>query len=291
MTEYSAPGLQVDWLNGWLAAIGATVLLPGLRLRWIDGPMPTAVFESEEADQLPLALADRLPKPAELCHAVIARTLPDHQHEFSRQVTLESYRERAQLERRQRTGHLAASVTDLRADVDPTNLDHGAFDPPAPRGETLWSRALACAKRLAGEPLSDLVHASLQGAGRRFPLNGLGFDARRLPSGVNASGAASKTHADPVVELLVYAALPLFPVRANVRTRQRGWTDAPSRPGAFKWFAWRPALDCWAIDGLLDAPLLQLGSLITRRYRVVPYQPSGHADTTRAYFSEPDDDA
>ena len=37
--RHEAPGLPADWLNGWLAAIGVTVLIPGARLRW-TGALP-----------------------------------------------------------------------------------------------------------------------------------------------------------------------------------------------------------------------------------------------------------
>jgi len=99
--------------------------------------------------------------------------------------------------------------------------------------------------------------------------------------------AARDVYADPVVELLAFAVLPLFPTRGDGRwIRQRLWTDSSTRRGAFQWIAWRPALDRWGIDALLDLPPRDLGGLTIAKYRVIPYQPAARADTTRAYFAE-----
>jgi hypothetical protein len=259
------------------------VLISGTRLRWTDGGMPSALFETDEPVDLAKKVADALPTPQTLARSAIARTLPGTEHDFKRNVTLAAFRERAVVERRG-VGILAASVSDLSADLKPDNLEHGAFDPPAPRGETLWSRATACARALATADLAERVRGTFEGSGRREPLNGLGFDARRFPAGMHA---ARDVYADPVVELLAFAALPLFPTRGDGRRiRQRLWTDGSTKRGAFQWIAWRPALDRWGIDALLDLPPRDLGGLTLARYRVIPYQPTARADTTRAYFAE-----
>jgi hypothetical protein len=282
--RHEAPGLPADWLNGWLAAVGVTVLVPGTRLRWADEGVPSALFETDHPTDLAKLVADALPTPEALARSAIARTLPGTEHEFRRKVTLAAFRERARVERRAGEGILAASVSDLAADLNPDKLEHGAFDPPAPRGETLWSRATACAQALALADIAERVRDTLSGSGQRVVLNGLGFDARRFPAGMHA---ARDVYADPVVELLAFAALPLFPTGGDGRRiRQRLWTDSSTRRGAFQWIAWRPALDRWAIDALLDLSASDIGGLTIAKYRVVPYQPSAQADTTRAYFAE-----
>jgi hypothetical protein len=282
--RHEAPGLPADWLNAWLAAIGVTVLVPGTRLRWTDAAVPFAVFETNQPADLATLVADALPTAETLARAAIARTLPGTQHDFSRNVTLAAFGERAAVERRVGGGILAASVSDLSADLNPDSLEHGAFDPPAPRGETLWSRATACAQALATTDIAGRVRDTFSGSGRREALNGLGFDARRFPAGMHA---ARDVYADPVIELLAFAALPLFPTRADGRrVRQRLWTDGSTRRGALQWIAWRPALDCWGIDALLDLPPRDVSGSSLVKYRVIPYQPSARADTTRAYFAE-----
>jgi hypothetical protein len=203
--RHEAPGLPADWLNGWLAAIGVTVLVPGARLCWTDDGVPSAVFETAQLADLPKVVADALPTPETLARSAIARRLPETEHDFGRNVTLAAFQERAAIGRRVGEGILAASVSDLSADLKPDNLEHGAFDAPAPRGETLWSRATACAQALATADIAQRVRATFEGSGRREALNGLGFDARRFPAGMHA---ARDVYADPVVELLAFTAFP-----------------------------------------------------------------------------------
>ncbi len=285
--RFEAPGLTADWLNGWLAAIGATVLVPGLRLGWADEAVPFAVYESDDHLDVVPAISRALPTAESLGRSTIARKRPGEHHAFERHVTLDAYRERAELERREGGGHLAASVSDLRVDADHGNLDHGAFDPAAP-GTTgpLWTRAEACQRKLSMDQRESYVNASLLGNGHRMKVNGLGFDARRLATGVH-DGSLGEKYADPVVELMVFAALVLFPTRGDGRQiRQRGWQDRSTKRGAFCWSAWRPFLDRWGIDAFLDLGSRLDGEFVLARYRVVPYQPSAIADTTRAYFAE-----
>jgi hypothetical protein len=283
---HQTPGLSADWLNGWLAAIGATVLVPGLRLAWTQEPVPIANFETSDVCDLPALIAAVLPTEESLAKSTIARNLPNSTAELNRNITIPAFSERGRLERITKTCELAASASDLRADADLNDLDHGAFDPPVPRGETLWSRALACARaveRHADKPAR--VWRSLNGEGSREQVNGLGFDSRRLALGFHASGALGKVHADPVIELLCYAALALFPTRGNGRSiRQRGWRDRETRRGSFQWTAWVPFLDRWAIDAFMDLP--SFGATTIACYQLVPYQPAGPRDRTHAYFAE-----
>ena len=285
-----APGLTADWLNAWMAAIGAAVLVPGLRVGWSDEVVPIAVFTwaSDTCDRdsaIVKTIARALPTTASLDESVIARTRAGYR-DFPRNVTLEAYRDRAALERKGRTTHLAASVTDLRGDADVKSLDHGAFDVSAPRGETLWSRARSCAAAIPSAQRDEWLADTLAGRGHRVQLNGLGFDPRRLPSGVHGDGSGKEVFADPVIELLDFCALTLFPTRGNgARIRQRGWRDRATQRGAFEWSAWRPALDRWAIDAFLDLDHPPHGSVVAH-YASVPYIPRGTQDVRRAYFSE-----
>jgi hypothetical protein len=276
-----APGLRADWLNAWLAAIGVTVLLPGVKLSWTDEVVPHARFWGVQHDELVPRIWSALPTDDELDHSVIARSLPDAAHEFARNVDLDTYRERAVLERATRSFQLASSVSDLVDEDQLENLPHGQFDPPVPRGETLWSRARKCREALTD---ASQLSRSLFASGDRRPLNGLGFDARRLTSGVRGGGRASTPHADPGVELLAFAALKLFPVTGKGRGAwQRLWTGGQFKRSALIWFSWAEALDSAAIDAVLDQP----NSVAVRRWGVVPFKPTNASDTTRALFSEP----
>lgn len=274
MSLHEAPGLAADWLNGWLAAIGVTALVPGVRLSWTEGGTPHAVFYTDQQPNLAEAIAEALPTPGSLSNLPIARTLPTAHHEFGRRVSLATFRERAGVERNLSSGVLAASASDLSANAKLGELEHGPFDPPVPADRTLWQRAFTCAEAVMGKGLSGRVWDTLSGYGERQRLNGLGFDARRLPGGTHPVGD-SGVYVDPIIELLAFGALPLFPVRGNgTRIRQRLWTASNTKRGSFEWIAWAPALDRWGIDALLDQLPRVINGLTIAKYQVVPYYSS-----------------
>lgn len=281
-----APGLPADWLNAWLAAIGIASLLDEVKLSWSDEVVPHAIFTTATSiEDFTRKIAERLPKARDLESTAIARHHKDTSNDFERTVLVDTFRERAKIERKDRGYLLAASVSDMSMRRDPDEIDHGPFDPPAPRGETLFSRAIKCAQLLGGDlkDLEDAVGQTLRGTFARIKANGLGFDCRRLSTGVQTSGRGSEVHVNLVIELLALAALRHFPCRGDgYVVRQRGWNASASRRGAFVWYTWQPPLDIWAIDALLDLP----ERLTTHAWQSVPYRPSSSSDTTRAYFSK-----
>ena len=278
MAPHSAPGLQATWLNGWLAAIGITALVDSARLSWTDDPIPSAIVAIPD-DDLAEAVYHSLPDEPSLQRLAIAR---EHHAaaELKRNVTLEAYHSRVDIERANPNPSLAVTLTDLARPDKNDLVPHSPFDVPVPKGLTLWQRVLSCRQHITD---SDDVAASLAGNGRRVKLNGLGFDIRRLASRADSSDK----HADPVVELLAFHALPLFPIRGDGRTATtRGWTAPPSRPRAFQWATWRAELDRWGIDAWLDRFYAGVERDVTARFATIPYRPSGSADTTRAYATE-----
>ena len=52
MMQMVCPGLPAAWINAWLAAVGATVLDPRIRLHWTTGGTPVAVLSAAEAEPL-----------------------------------------------------------------------------------------------------------------------------------------------------------------------------------------------------------------------------------------------
>jgi len=283
------PGLSANWLNAWLAAIGITVLLPGVQLAWTDDPIPSALISASD-DHLPLApaLANALPTEADLRELTIARPKDRGYPEFSRRVDLPTFAARARLERLRHDGFLSASVTDLLDPLPAEGLPHSPLDPPMPRGVTLWERAVSCRQDLL-HPTED-ISRTLHGRGRRVSNNGLGFDIRRLSAGASSGD----TRVDPALELLAFLALPLFPIRGDGhRDLTRCWSGPPTRKGAFAWCGWSQPLDRWAIDALVDLlPRAKSDTGLASRLRLsswfqsVPYQASGTSDTTRAYASQ-----
>lgn len=284
MSRELAPGLPGDWLNAWLAAIGITVLLPDVRLSWSDAAIPIAQFDHEGEMSLPGMVAESLLDGENFSGLVI--------ESLKRNVTLDAFRETADKARCEHDRWLASSVSDLLTgkQFENTNLPHGPFDPPAPKGTTLHSRFESCRKAISDTNLEDRVAETLNGAAARIKNNGLGFDVRRLPSGMQPKAGL---WVDPLVECLCFVALCLFPTRGNGREiRQRGWTARSTQRGAFRWPVWAPPLGVWGIDALLDQfhadPCLRrTGRLgVTGIFQSVPYQRRDASDPTRAYAAE-----
>lgn len=280
---YAAAGYRADWLNTWLAAIGLTIAIDGVRLSWSDEAIPHARFEPAGTD-LPRIVYQQLPTAEQLAALPIARHLDGHD-EFPRSVSLDTYRSRVQRERAMDSPSLALSVTDLvtprASGASEDNLPHSAFDVPVPKGLTLWQRVVACREVVTGP---EMIERSLNGTARRVKTNGLGFDITRIPS--RSDGGDNLV--DPVVELLAFLGLALFPTRGDGRSgTTRGWRSSPTRRGAFRWATWQHPRDRWAIDAWLDRYHANRQRDVGRVFQTVPYRPSSASDTTRGYASEP----
>jgi len=290
MAILRAPGLTADWLNGWLAAVGVTVLVPGAKLRWSEDALPVAELQVPGDRSVAQLITAGLPRPEAIEELAIAK-----QH-VRRNVPLETYRDRAAVTRRTHDFSLAASLTDLLEKLDENDLPHSPFDPPAPKGRTLHDRVGACVNAIfVSDDAPRKVGATLDGTAIRVKMNGLGFDYRRLDAPAQPNG---DNFVDPVAEILAFHALALFPVRGNGGTeRARGWVGPASRRHSFSWPAWSSPLDRWAIDALLDrahavissrsypeVALRRLG--VTALFATVAYRTDSRSDPTRAYASE-----
>lgn len=312
-----APGLPGNWLNGWLAAIGTTSLVADLRVSWSDDPVPTAVLHAPADTDILSALADRLPDIGTLGGLAIARTRPGSS-ELSRKAGQPQFLERAALVRAGEVAEgdrsLEATMSDLYNLQEQPEVPHAPFDPPVPKGLTLFERVVSCRQALddlvgPGQGLSRLIAESLGGRGRRIQANGLGFDYRRSATSVHGD---ARVYIDPIVEMLAFFGLQLFPFRGPGRSvrelRQRGFAAPFSRKHAFRWPCWLEPLDWFAVDALLDRVHQSLPPLATsdptdrrrprsptrdlRRLGVIAVygsvfqQPRGSADTYRAYAAE-----
>ena len=295
MKNRDCPGLCADWLLAWLAAVGTTVLDARLRLRWSTRDTPFAVLLSNEVDPID-AILGSWPSAELLADMPIAKAWRQTEH-MERKVSVEAFRERAQLAR----GHphswaLSSTMTDLQVGVDGM-VAHGAFDPTAPgTAKGLHDRLMRLhqhAKDLSAARILD----SLTGLGVRVEGNGLAFDHTRLGSLADKTGKWT----DPVVEVLAFFGLAILPVRGNgvdqlgqraAKARQRGWRRirGSGETRHFAWPAWNQPLDRAGVDALLDVwdparrcrwpPLgVQAG------WRSVEYKPQGN-ERTVAYGSE-----
>ncbi len=257
MSERSARAWTDDWLNGWLAALGATVLVDDLCLQWSDDRRSHAAFSLGGDQPIAEALAARFPSIDDLQHLAIANpgtAFPRNVDANHYQTAVKKVRDTAR--NMNYDFSLSSSVTDLVNDLEvekARGMPHGRFDTPAPKGQTLWDRLSASRKVLASTPeqLSQQIAASMDGTAGRLKVNGLGFDVRRIEAG-DPPNAGKYT--DPVVEVLAFYGLSFFPVRGDgqrkAATRGERATNR-ERVDAFSWASWRDPLDRWAIDALL----------------------------------------
>ena len=293
--EVICRGLPASWINAWLAAVGATVLSPKLRLRWTEESTPRAVLSAEDADP-----AERLsavwPTRAALDELPIAERWGDSP-DIKRKVSVESFAARVHAARPHPTSWtLSSTMTDLHVDAG-GEVAHAPFDPAGP-GTTKWLHHRLVKVHSKVRPSPERLLESLQGTAPRVKDNGLGFDLTRLAS--QADGTAKWV--EPVVEVLAFFGLALLPFRGagtdeRLRKRarssaiQRGWgrTDNGQGELRFHWPAWRTALDSAGIDALLDiwtpdSNWPRVG--VHAAWRSVKYQPKATADTTRGFGAE-----
>ena len=292
MQEVICPGLPASWINAWLAAVGATVLSPGLRLCWTQHATPQAVLSSHIEDPVEL-LVESWPSRATLEDMPIRRRWQGTK-DLKRNVSVEAFRSRVRASRNHPfSWTLSSTVTDLHVD-EKGDVDHAPFDPPVPQGLVLHDRLL---KLLHFRPTIENLRRALDGADERIKGNGLGFDLARL--GADADNTAKWIN--PVVETLAFFGLALLPVRGRgtdrrlnkgvrASTIQRGWVPGDGRP-RFMWPVWNIPLDCAAIDALLDLwsadrrdEWHRLG--IHGVWRSIRYSSKGKSDVTRGYGAE-----
>ncbi len=303
------PGLPAEWVNGWLAAVGTTVLDPQIKLSWTSGPSPIAVLHHPHREPV-AALSRAWPHRQRLQDMPLARDYEGNAA-LVRQVPVETFVERVDLSR----GHpdawtLTSSLTDLA--IDSGKASHAPFDPAGP-GPTKWlhHRLLKTYDHVIQEDLDEVANAienAIEGISIPVSDNGLGFDISRLP---DRAREGVPNMVDPVVEVFAFFGLALLPVRGDgvrrryERVRQRGHGIGGRSEGVFVWPAWSQPLDRWGIDALLDAWHLtwrpqKVGDVLQWRTRHIdwtrlgvhagwvtrPYRRSASADSTRGFGSE-----
>ena len=293
MHVFTCPGLPASWVNAWLAGIGTTVLDRRIRLHWTAEDAPVAVLSSVELDPIE-ALVESWPNATFLRELPIAESW-NGAGELKRKVMVDQFVARVRTAR----GHpyawtLSSTMTDLSIDQN-GEVAHAPFDPPVPRGLTIHDRLLKIHSE--AEPVSrERLRDSLVGKGERVKGNGLGFDCTR----VGSLADTSDKWIEPVVELLAFFGLAVFPLRGPGVSRRRGRYDSPDErqrgwrkaPGGeerrrFVWPAWHQSLDTAGVDALLDGwnpwrkkTWVRLG--VHAAWRSVQYQRRGDADVTKA---------
>ena len=300
MTDFECPGLPADWINGWLAAVGVTVLDARVRLRWSAHDTPVAVLSAADVDPID-AIVQSWPDAAVLLDMPIAKDWRQTNQPMERKVHVDVFRQRARMARQHpHSWTLSSTMTDLQVEKQ-GDVEHAPFDPSGP-GTTKWLHDRLMGLHKLADLSAERVQDSLTGRAVRAQHNGLGFDHSRLGSLADQT----KIWVDPVVEVLAFFGLAVLPMRASGvdkrlapradgRSRQRGWRRGQGRgeeARRFAWPAWTQPLDCHGIDALLDAwvpgdksawPLLG----VRAGWRTVGFKPrGGQSDPTKAFGKE-----
>ena len=295
-TEVICRGLPASWINAWLAAVGATVLSPKLRLRWTAESMPRAALSAEEADPIEI-LSAVWPARAALDALPIAERWGDSPS-VARKVAVDSFAGRVRAARSHPfSWTLSSTMTDLHVDAS-GEVAHAPFDPAGP-GTIKWLHHRLVKVHGKIRPSTERLLESLQGTAPRVKDNGLGFDQTRLASQADGTGK----WVEPVVEVLAFFGLAMLPFRgtgtderlrkaARSSAIQRGWRRTGNGQGElyFSWPAWRHPLDFAGIDSLLDLWTPDRKNWpsvgVHAAWRSVSYRPKATADTTRGFGAE-----
>ena len=113
MAEMACPGLPAWWLNGWLAAVGTTVLVPQMELSWTDDPSPHAVLRLDGTADPVDAIAQAWPSGERIAAMPIAKSRQGCA-DLGRQPPLSAFVERARIARPHRDSWtLSSTLTDL----------------------------------------------------------------------------------------------------------------------------------------------------------------------------------
>ena len=206
MWEVTCRGMPASWINSWLAAVGATVLDARIRLHWTEGGS-LAVFSSEEVDPVD-ALAESWPSERFVSELPISSQWKGF-GVMERRITVADFQNRARAVRNHpQSWTISSTLTDLSVDKN-GKVVHAPFDPPGP-GRVKWlHHRLQRIHQKVREPSPSRVQSSLTGEAHRIQINGLGFDLSRLGSG----GDKCDKWTDPIIEVMAFFGLALFPMR------------------------------------------------------------------------------
>ena len=297
METTTCPGLRASWINGWLAAVGATFLDDRIRLHWTEESSPAAVFSARTIAPL-LALVSSWPTTDQLRDLPLASDWRGLLPPIKRKVKVEEFSARMRAARSHpHSWSLSSTMTDLAVDKN-GEVAHAPFDPAGP-GTIKWlhNRLMKLHSAL-NSPSESRIEDSVAGRAARIEDNGLGFDQARLGSLADES----KPLVDPVVEILAFFGLSMLPVRGpgyeqlgsrrRMNEIQRGWSAAKGeeRTLSFRWPGWRQPLDFYGIDALLDIWKPGVKNSWSRHgvhagWKTVRFSPRGSSDTTRAFGS------
>lgn len=267
MRQKQCPGLPASWPNAWLAVLGATVLVPRMRLSWSEHAEPVAVLRHPEGDPAD-AIAAHWPDSGRIDALPLKRQqdeLPRNKMGPSEKIVPARLFRHTLLNapHDERDTHSLSSFWTDQSTHDDAGQQCCVKSPwfclGAPRGETLHARLASTERHFQsslaakGTSLRDAVAAALDGFSLHVQCNGLGFDARRVVK--NNKLADSDPWVCPIMEILSFWGLALLPLRGDGRHARDGrpHQKCQSSDRRLLYPAWRQEqpLDRWGIAALL----------------------------------------
>ena len=301
MGQLRCKGIPACWINGWLAAVGATVLDPRLRLHWTEGDNLAVLSSADGCDPVD-ALVKSWPNEDLLNDLPIARNWKDTKDTevLPLNVPIASFGKRVQAARSHPYAWtLSSTLTDMGLKKDGV-VAPAPFYPPMPGGVVLQKRLLDINGAIK-QPIRERIQNSLDGVAQREQIYGLGFDQAKLGSRADDTDP----WVDPVMEMMAFFGLKLLPMRGDgqaseyggrQRGRQRGWrkqkkVGSRGYDSFFCWPAWGQPLNVDGIDALLDVwnpdQARRWPSVgVHAAWRSAEYEVENQNDPTRAYGAE-----
>ena len=249
MNEFECYGLNAEKPLNWLAAIGASVLVDGLRVSWTEDLNPYAVL-SAPFDPL-TALAARWPSEERVKDMPLVRHLLENPKQ---DIPRDAYQELIRgYHHHKDAWTITSAATDLTGTVEAGSSVRGPLTPGL-QGKASPQTNMAKIKH----PDRDAIKHALLGTALRSKGAGTGLDPDRFTNPMSGEKGVSTVHE---IEMLAFFGLSIFPVRGAGKIsdtngwlpRQRGWNTYKHRLGDFRYPVWRQPLDLYAIDALIDA--------------------------------------
>ena len=285
MFGHSAPAWTADWLSGWLAAIGVTILCDDVLLSWNSDTNPSPVFWTET--DTPLAETIAAAYPAANFVGLSSARLVSRQ-----EPSLAEYSAGAAESRLNGDWLWSSLFTDLGPNrskktkekgvqvIVSERIDRSLFYPGAPGANGIVNRLTGPEKGIAKTSWGNAQHIaqSMDGSLPRSEGTGLGFDCRRLQ---DPTDPHPEMRIDHVVESLALFSTILFPIRGDgARTTTRGESRTKAAPyPSFRWTTWSDPLDAPGIDAVLGQMKPS-----TATFEIVKYKFRGK-ETNAGYFS------
>lgn len=267
--KYECSGLPASWPNAWLAAVGCTVLVEGMRLSWTDEADPVAVLSHNDTHPLD-ALVNHWPTPQrfnKMALAVLFNIKSEAGNPGESVIEVGAFRDAmsdiATPDKRSLSGFYCDQDTEETKN-GPACATSWFFHHGKPGATTLKtcldkvSDGVAKVSDICG--LRDSLLQAFNGTPQLDDQQGLAFDGRRKPRN-NHPDASEQV--SPIVELLSFWGVSVLPLRGQGTAAKNSHSLRPTQRcqsgHVLRYPTWDHAsgldhqagLDRWGIDALL----------------------------------------